>query len=368
MIVTPPQRRTGWVFERDCLRHESSIPAGAYAIDDFESPLTKSRFAELVDASGMRSALVPLPVTPVSRDDVERLHESAYVDRVVALSQGEGGDAGDFCWVGPGSYELALLAAGGTYAAVSAVLRGEVDNAYALVRPPGHHAEPGRGRGYCIFGNIAVAVLKARAELGLGRVVVVDWDVHHGNGTETAFAADPLTLTISIHQDRLYPEDSGLPGTVGEPGALGSVVNVALPPGSGTGAYEHAVDRVVLPALERFRPELVIVACGFDGGGLDPLGRMLLPASGFGELTRRLLGAADELCGGRLVLSHEGGYSVQHVPFCGLAVLEALSGARTDVDDPFSWVGDDPHQRLAEHQRAAVADTVAAHRRLGARW
>ena len=238
---------------------------------------------------------------------------------------------------------------------------GEVDNAYALVRPPGHHAESHWGRGYCLLANLALAVMKARDELGVGRVAVVDWDVHHGNGTERAFAEDPETLAISLHQDRLYPRESGWVEHVGEGAGVGATVNVPLPSGSGWGAYLDAFDRVVEPAVRRFRPDLVVVASGFDAGGLDPLGRMMLSAGAFAAMTRRVRGLAEELCEGRLAMTHEGGYSELHAPFCGLRVLEEMSGASAEVDDPFDFIDDYGAQALTSHQREAVDAVVARH-------
>jgi acetoin utilization deacetylase AcuC-like enzyme len=191
-------------------------------------------------------------------------------------------------------------------------------------------------------------------------VAVVDWDVHHGNGTAAAFDADPDVLAVSVHQHLLYPEDSGHVGETGTGAGRGTTVNVPLPPGCGEGAYADAFDRIVGPAVRRFAPDLLVVACGFDAGGMDPLGRMLLSAAAFGRLTARVLSWADDLCGGRVVLVHEGGYSDLHVPFCGLRTLEVLSGVTTDVVDPFAWLDDDPHQVLAEHQREAVSEAAAA--------
>lgn len=362
MIVEKARRRTGWVTHESYLWHDSSLSWGPWTQpgSPLETPEGKRRLANLVAAGGLLDELVAMSPRPLDRDDLLRFHTPAYVDRVKALSAGGGGEAGDYAHVGPGSYEIALLAAGGASEAVRAVVTGEVDNAYALVRPAGHHAEADRGRGYCLFGNIALAVLKARAELGLARVAVVDWDVHHGNGTAAAFDADPDVLALSVHQHLLYPEDSGRVTETGSGPAVGTTVNVPLPPGSGEGAYAEAFDRVVEPAVRRFAPDLVIVACGFDAGGMDPLGRMLLSAAAFARLTTRVLAWADDLCDGRVVLVHEGGYSDLHVPFCGLRTLEALSGARTDVEDPFAWLDDDPHQGLADHQRAAVSWAVAA--------
>ena len=364
MAARAAERRTGWVWDERFTQHDASLDLGAWVEPGpmFETPAGKQRIASLVAATGLIDQLTALSPDPIDRDDLERVHDPAYVDRVASLSSTGGGPAGDYCHVGPGSYEIALLAAGGTYAALRAVLEGRADNAYALVRPAGHHAEPGRGRGYCVFSNLGVAIHKARAELGMGRVAVVDWDVHHGNGTEAIFADDPEVLTVSIHQDRLYPGDTGDPLSTGSPAAPGTSVNVALPPGSGWGAYEHALHRVVAPAVRAFRPDVLLVANGFDAGSFDPMGRMLLSSAAFGRLAEFVRQLAEELCQGRVMLSHEGGYSELHVPFCGLAVLEALSGARTGVEDPFAWVEADPHQTLTTHQAEAVTRTVEAHR------
>ncbi len=181
---------------------------------------------------------------------------------------------------------------------------------------------------------------------GVGRVAVVDWDVHHGNGTQAVFWEDASVLAISLHQDGLYPAQSGSLDESG-PARRGTTLNVPLPAGSGTGAYLDAVDRVVVPALDAFAPELIVIACGFDAGALDPLGRMLLPAAAFGAMTERLLAAAARICDGRVVASHEGGYSAGHVPFCGLAVIEALSGLSAGVDDPFAYLAEVPGQDAA---------------------
>ena len=194
----------------------------------------------------------------------------------------------------------------------------------------------------------------------LDRIAVVDWDVHHGNGTETAFIDDPSVLTISIHQDHCYPIDAGQLGVTGTGRAAGRNLNIPLPPGSGHGAYLAAFERVVLPALERFRPQLIVVASGLDASAMDPLGRMLCTSETYRAMAAKIVGAADSLCGGRLVATHEGGYSNAYVPFCGLAVIEEFAGIRTAVIDPYAdelmHMGG---QNLQPHQAAAI-DAAAA--------
>jgi acetoin utilization deacetylase AcuC-like enzyme len=290
-----------------------------------------------------------------SDEDLLRLHTPRYVELVRELSAGPGGDAGYNAIVGPGTFEIATLAAGGCLTAVDSVLDGLVDNAFALVRPPGHHALADHGLGYCIFGNTALAVMHARSR-GVPRVAVIDWDVHHGNGTQVAFWDDPSVLTISLHQDRHFPHDSGLVDELGSGDGYGANINIPLPPASGIGAYRAAFERVVIPALSLFHPELIVVACGFDASALDPLGRQLLYSEGFRELTRLTREAAEGLCEGRLVVCQEGGYSTGYLPFCGLAVLEELSGTRTGVEDPYMAArrGAFAYQELQPHQDAAV--------------
>jgi acetoin utilization deacetylase AcuC-like enzyme len=289
------------------------------------------------------------------------LHAGEYVDRVRADSADRGGDAGGSSPFGRWTYEIAALAAGGCLAAVDAVLDQTVANAYALVRPPGHHAGPAGGCGYCVFSNVALAALHLRRAHGLERVAIVDWDVHHGNGTQAAFWTDPSVLTVSLHQEDLFPPGSGTVQETGEGAGAGTNINVPLPAGSGRAAYLAALDRVVVPALARFAPNFVLVACGLDASMNDPLGRMNLTSECFALMTERMKRAAARLCNGRLVLCHEGGYSSAYVPYCGLAIVECLAGIRTNVVDP--WISDARQVRelpLRAHEAQAIDAAMAA--------
>jgi acetoin utilization deacetylase AcuC-like enzyme len=330
-----------------------------------ESAATKRRLRNLLDVTGLLGEMTQLRARPATDDEILRLHTREYLDRIKELSADGGGDAGELAPFGAGGYEIAALAAGGAIEAVDAVLRGEVDSAYALVRPPGHHAERDLGRGFCIFGNTALAALHAREERGAERVAIVDWDVHHGNGTEHAFYEDGSVLTISLHQDNLYPADSGRVEDTGSGAGEGSTLNIPLPPGSGNGAYEAAIERVVLPALSRFDPDIVLVACGFDASMLDPFAIMMVDSFGFARMTELLVESAAETCDGKLVLIHEGGYSSAYVPFCGAAAIERLMGVARRVEDPFieaframAYTDLQPHQdeaiRRAEERLSLV--------------
>ncbi len=335
-----------------------------------ENPDGKRRIRNLVEVSGLMDHLLQLKPRSATEDEILRLHSREYVDRIKKESSEMGGDAGDLTPFGPGSFEIALLAAGGCMTAVDAVLDGTVDNAYALVRPPGHHAERTGGRGFCIFANTALAAVHAREARGLSRVAIVDWDVHHGNGTEHAFYEDPSVLTISIHQDNNYPPRSGAIADTGAGAGLGYNINVPLPPGSGVGAYVATFERVIEPALRAFRPELILVASGLDASAMDPLASMMLTSEGYRKLTQIVLGVAAEVCHGRLVACHEGGYSPAYVPYCGLAILEEMAGIRTRLEDPLlalleAFGGQDlqPHQDavVAEAAKLAAALRVKAH-------
>ena len=362
-----PTQVTGLVAHERYFWHQAGSGAGfgsasPYAQPDQhpESPDSKRRLLALLEVSGLAERLLRITPRPARREELEYFHTPRYIDAVAALSAADGGVIGDSASIGPGSFEIAALAAGGCIEAVEAVLAGRVRNAYALVRPPGHHAEADHGQGYCVFGNAVLAVRHAQRAHQLQRIAVVDWDVHHGNGTEQAFLEDPSVLTISIHQDRCYPLDSGGLEVTGRGRAAYTNLNVPLPPGSGHGAYLAAFDQAVLPALERFRPELIVIACGLDASAMDPLGRMLCTSATYRELTRRLLALAAHDCGGRLLATHEGGYSNAYVPFCGLAVIEELAGVRTPAADPYlEELMQQGGQALAAHQQQQVAAAAA---------
>lgn len=321
-----------------------------------ENPQAKRRIKNLLDASGFIEKLRVLTPTPATAEDLLRVHPARYLEKVQALSSSYGGQLGASAFIGPGGYELALLSAGAAKAAVEAVMSGLVRNAYAMTRPPGHHAEPETGMGFCVFANIPIAIRHAMARFGVTRVAVVDWDVHHGNGTQACFYADPAVLTISMHQNGLFPQGGlGSSGEIGEGAGRGTNINIPLPPGSGTAAYRAAFDRVVLPALDAFKPELIVVACGLDAGNNDPLGRMLLGPEDFRWMTAAVRDAAAALCDGRLVLCHEGGYHAPTAPFLALPIFEELAGETSGIANPLSArIAGLPRDTLLAHQEAAV--------------
>lgn len=358
---------TGFVFHELYLWHNTGNHAGVMPYgnpvepyEHVENPATKRRVRNLMEVSGLLEQLGHIKPRPATDEEVQRVHTRAHLEHVRSLNKMLGVDAGVFAPMGCGSFDIAMLAAGGVIEAVDAVLDRRVTNAYALVRPPGHHAMPDRAMGFCLFGNAAIAGRHALAVRGLHRIAFVDWDVHHGNGTQAAFYDDPRALTISIHQDRCFPSDSGFLAETGDGGGRGFNINVPLPPGSGVGAYEAVFDRVVLPALEKYRPEMIFVPSGFDAGAYDPLGRQMMTSEGYRALTRRLMRFAGECCDGRIVMCHEGGYSAPTVPFFAHAVIETLAGIDTGLVDPFQEIlGNLGQQELQPHQDALITQAAA---------
>jgi acetoin utilization deacetylase AcuC-like enzyme len=214
------------------------------------------------------------------------------------------------------------------------VMNDQVKQCYALVRAPGHHAMDEKGMGFCVFGNIVAAAHHARNQYGLERVLILDWDVHHGNGTQDAFYADPGVLFISIHQDRWFPPEFGWVDQSGTGDGTGYTVNIPLPGGSGNAAYAAAFQEVIIPIAEQFRPELIMISAGQDASAQDPLARMVLTTSGFRMMTRTMQDLAAAVCDGRMVLAQEGGYSEPYAPYCTLAIFESLCGKETGIEEP----------------------------------
>ena len=366
--------RTGFVHHERYLWHDTRsaglyMPAVGYVEPEahIEGPESKRRFRNLLEVSGVLDQLVRINPRPATQEEILRYHTREYLTSIIARSADNGGDANSEFGApfSPGAYEIAMLSAGGVIAAFDGVLKGGVKNAYALVRPPGHHALAHEGCGFCIFGNAVIAIKHAMATHGVMRVVTIDWDVHHGNGTESAFYDTPDVLTISIHQDENFPPNSGGVSQAGEGDGEGYNINIPLPAGSGRGAYMAIMERVVTPAVRAFKPDLIVVPCGFDANAYDPLGRMMLSSEAYRQMTRTVLSLADDVCNGRLVMCHEGGYSSAYVPFCGQAVIEEMSGACAPIEDPFcEAIEAMAGQELQLHQDVVISQAESIAKRI----
>ena len=292
-------------LEHDPGRHHPEAPARLRAVLD---ALADPEFAGLERREAPEAAV----------EDLLRVHPRAHVERLLRAVPKSGHVGIDADTVlSPASGEAALRAAGAVVAAVDTVARGEADNAFCAVRPPGHHAEPDRAMGFCLFNNIAVGALRARAAHNLDRIAVIDFDVHHGNGTQAAFEADGGLFYASTHQSPLYPGT----GSASETG-VGNIVNVPLRPMAGSREFRAAMSGHILPALDAFRPELVLISAGFDAHRSDPLAQLQLDEEDYAWVTERLIEIADRHAGGRLVSALEGGYDL---PALGASVAAHVS-------------------------------------------
>ncbi len=334
--------QTAFYWDELCMWHGGGYFSGVVPTGNFVQPTarsslpetqeTKRRLKSLIEVSGLIKDLAVRGAAPVCEQDLRQVHPVSYLREFERLSDAGGGDLGprlnDHSPFGPGGYAMARQSAGLAVRCVEDVARGAFANGYALCRPPGHHCLPDGPNGFCLLANGALAVEAARAKGLMARVAVVDWDVHHGNGTEAIYWDDRDVLTISIHQDRNYPHDTG--GFVAADFDARSNLNIPLSPGSGHETFLRAMDHLILPALTKFQPDFVLVSCGFDAGALDILSRTQCTTQTFRRMTERLMA----FCQGRLAMIHEGGYSEVHVPFCGHGVLEVMSGSQVHVDDP----------------------------------
>ena len=356
--------KTGIVFHELYLWHHTGnhadyVPYG-FPVEPFihsENSDTKRRVKNLMEVSGLYEKLHKINPRKATKDEILYFHTEDHFNHIKSLNTSISIDAGISTPSGIGSFDIALLSVGGVIEALDCVIDRKVENAYALVRPPGHHAMPDKAMGFCIFGNAAIAGKHAINKRNLKKIAFVDWDVHHGNGTQAAFYDDPSALTISIHQDRNFPTNSGLISENGKGEGKGFNINIPLPPGSGVGAYEAAFDRVVLPALDIYQPEIIIIPSGFDGGANDPLGRQMMTSEGFKSLTKKIKKSAQDICDGKILMTHEGGYSAATVPFFAHAVIETLAGENMNVKDPFQKIiGKMGQQELQPHQNDLIGE------------
>ena len=288
---------------------------------------------DVLEREGMFERVSLLEPRPATNEELGRVHVVEHIALVQRVAQAGGGNLDSDTYVSPRSFDAALVAAGGLVRAVEAVLAGEVENGFALVRPPGHHATPTRSMGFCLFNNVAVAARAALASGRAERILIVDFDVHHGNGTQDVFASDPAVFYISTHQYPYYP-GTGHWSERGSGAGEGSVLDVPLPPGVGDAGYARVFAELVEPLAERFQPDLILVSAGYDAHWNDPLAQMNLSLSGYAWLGRDLVSMAEQLCEGRIVFALEGGYQLD-VLACG--VLNAFYAMlRVDtIADPF---------------------------------
>jgi acetoin utilization deacetylase AcuC-like enzyme len=321
IIYTDTPRRTGFIYSEKYLAHRT--PQG-----HVEHPKRLEALLKAIDKDGLRNSLVFLKPYPADPEILEKVHDPVYLD---SFRSAVAGGASHFktrdCAISPESYEVALLAAGGVMAGVDAVMNRRVENVFCAVRPPGHHATRDAAMGFCFINNVAVGAAYARAVYGTERIFILDWDVHHGNGTQDLFDEDPLTYFCSFHEHPTFC----FPGTGrrmerGKGAAEGTTLNIPLRPHAGDAEISELFDREVLPEIDRFRPDLIMISAGFDAHRDDPIADIELTEGSFGHMTRRICEAADRHCGGKIVSVLEGGYDRPAFVSSVIAHLRALQG------------------------------------------
>src|SRR5947207_5758299 len=342
-----PTKRTGLIFDERYLDHHTGVQTtvfmrhGSFQLGPEPHPSSvyiTQRIKQFLDGSGLTAQMEHVTARAATEEELAVYHTHEFIEGVRkhvegGPSKGGWGEIESDTPLSQGSVDAAIFAAGGAMNAVQAVMSGQVQNAYALLRPPGHHALSNRAMGFCIFNNAVIAAHNARNVYGLERIMIVDWDVHHGNGTQDAFYADPGVLFVSLHQQNWYPKISGELEEIGTGAGAGFTVNIPLPAGTGDRGYRAAFEQLVVPIGLRYRPQLVIISAGQDANWLDPLAEMMVTQSGFRRMSQLVLGLAEEACEGRLGMLQEGGYRGAYVPYCTFAAVEPLLGLDSGIID-----------------------------------
>ncbi len=361
------QKPFAWYSHELCYWHDAGLGAGHVPVGPDVPPLRQygvdpdlRRTEGFLRANGVLAAFDALEPRPATDEVLELVHPARHVAHIEAVAASGGGEAGIYAGTNYHSALAARLAAGACVEAVEAVWKGLYQRAYCFVRPPGHHAEPTRAMALCLYNNLAIAARHAQ-RLGAQRVLILDWDVHHGNGIQQVFYEEPDVLYISIHQEGLFPPLSGQMHEMGKGAGQGGTVNVPLPAGSGHGAYLAAIESIVTPMARTFAPDIILVAAGVDAGAHDPMGRQLCTTQTFYAMTTQLCELAADLCHGKIVFAHEGGYSNWYVPHLVQATACAIAGLPLPSDPFLHGLEHLPGQRLQPYQTRRLEQVLACH-------
>ena len=320
-----PTGRTGLVYHEAMLKHETG-PSHP------EQPARLKVCLELLKEEAVLSKMELLTPAPASPDQIEWVHPRDYIQRVKDLAA----QSGYFpdTPVSPHSFEAASLAAGGAIKAVDEILTSNLENAFCLIRPPGHHATAAQGMGFCLFNNVAIGARYAQRVHKISKILIIDWDAHHGNGLQDIFYEDPSVLYISTHQSPLYP-GTGNVWEIGQGRGEGFTINLPFPAGAGDNEYLRAFEQIISVISGQFKPELILIAAGFDGHFADPLTGLRLTVDGYAQMAAKAAEMAGNLCQGRILLALEGGYNLEALPFSVLATINELGRFGLHPSDPF---------------------------------
>ncbi|AMA72413.1 MULTISPECIES: class II histone deacetylase [Aneurinibacillus] len=333
----------GFVFHEDYVKHDTGeqvyVVGGNETLNvglEFENHFRVRYIKEMLEKSGLLAKMKTFVPEPATDRDLLRVHTQRHIDNMKETARKGLRVFGPEAYGCPVSEEIARLSAGGAMKAVDIAMDNEVKQAYALIRPPGHHATSDQAMGFCLYNNVAIAARYALDVYGLERVAIVDWDVHHGNGTQDIFYHDKNVLFISVHEDSYFPANTGKIEEVGEGEGEGYNVNIPLPSGTGNAGYQYAFEQLVLPILEKYEPQLLLISAGQDPNCMDPLSRMVVTREGFRYMAKVVRELAERICDGRLVILQEGGYSLPYLPIATLGVIEGLMDCEADFRDPHS--------------------------------
>ena len=334
---------TGLVYHEDYLKHDTGV-----------HPECAERLVSIMqklESAGITEELNRITPSKATKEQIGYVHRDAYIMKVEALCARGGGMLDPDTPICPASGEIALLSAGGMLKAVDAVMVDEMRQIFALIRPPGHHAIPNAGMGFCIFNNIAIAAEHLKRKYGIKRILIVDWDVHHGNGTQETFFDDPSVLYYSMHQYPHYP-GTGWIDEVGKGEGEGFTVNVPLQAGTTDTGYLYVLENILVPIAMDFKPEFVLVSAGFDAHINDPLASMNVTSSGFGLFAEMIKGIAEKSCDGKMVIALEGGYNLNALAESVLAVFESLLSRDERSEKKAEGIPEPMKKRVEEIRRA----------------
>ncbi|MBC8229533.1 histone deacetylase [bacterium] len=324
-----PHKRTGFLYHPDYLKHDTG----------YGHPEHSQRLVAILEAvrnSDIWNDLILIEPTPATIDQIKYIHDSRYVEAVKQMCDSGGGYIDYDTPISAESFNAALLAAGAMLRGIDAIIAREIDNAFALVRPPGHHATPQIGMGFCIFNNVAIAARYIQREHNLPKILIIDWDLHHGNGTQDAFYDDPTVFYFSIHQSPFYP-GTGRSDETGMEAGIESTLNFPIRAGTRSEDYIEIFEQQLKPAALEFQPDFILISAGFDAHQLDPLGGLCMTEEGFGILTDIACEIANTTCNGRLVSVLEGGYSLDGLSKSVVVHLKHLTSSAevlNEMKDP----------------------------------
>ena len=325
--------KVGFVYDPIYLKHDTG--------QHVENASRLEAIISHLEQTQLKQRLTPIKPRAASIEELSLVHHKQHISHIQEVAQNGGGWLDADTVMSPNSYKVAVYAAGGAIMATETTMNGEVDSAFALVRPPGHHATTTQAMGFCLFNNVAIAAKYALDKYKLERILIIDFDVHHGNGTHDTFYDNQQVLYLSTHQYPFYPGTGSL-DEAGNGAAKGTTVNIPLPAGCGDTEYLQVFKQIVAPVVRRFKPQLILVSAGYDCHWADGIAIMQVSVTGFVQIVRVIKGLADELCSGRLVFTLEGGYNIMALAASVGATFEVLLG-KTNIEDP---LGESP-QRLA---------------------